>query len=123
RSVVFVRQRRWFSVLLGWLFFVELIVAAAVPLHAARISPARPAGPTPVVVRDRAVRLLGLGGPTTDRLLSRIASNMGAAVDQVEAFWGVDWPRDISVVAAGSDDEFRTAAGGGLASQWADIAA
>ncbi|HWY00518.1 MAG TPA: hypothetical protein VNY55_11730, partial [Mycobacterium sp.] len=41
----------------------------------------------------------------------------------VEAFWGVDWPRDISVVAAGSDDEFRAAAGGGLASQWTDIAA
>jgi hypothetical protein len=98
-------------------------VAAAVPLHAARNSPARPAAPTPLVVRDRAVRLLGLGDPASDRLLSRVASNIGAAVDQVEAFWGVDWPRDISVVAAGSDEEFRAAAGGGLASQWADIAA
>ena len=76
-----------------------------------------------MVVHDRAVQLLGLGGPATDRLLSRIVSNIGAAIDQVEAFWGVDWPRDISVVAAGSNDEFRAAAGGGLASQWADIAA
>jgi hypothetical protein len=98
-------------------------VAAAVPLHAARNSPARPAAPTPFVVRDRAVRLLGLGDPASDRLLSRVASNIGAAVDQVEAFWGVDWPRDIVVVAAGSDEQFRAAAGGGLASRWADIAA
>jgi hypothetical protein len=98
-------------------------VAAAVPLHAARDSPARPAAPTPLVVRDRAVRLLGLGDPAGDRLLSRVASNIGAAIDQVEAFWGVDWARDITVVAAGSDEEFRAAAGGGLASQWADIAA
>jgi hypothetical protein len=76
-----------------------------------------------LVVRDRAVQLLGLGGPATDHLLSRIASNIGAAVDRVEAFWGVDWPRNVSVVATGSDDEFRAAAGGGPASQWADIAA
>ena len=74
-------------------------------------------------VGDREVRLLGLGGPAADRLLSRIAADIGAAVDAVEAFWGVDWSRDISVVAAGSDDQFRAAAGGGPASQWADIAA
>jgi hypothetical protein len=119
--------------LLAWVFVGELIAAAA--FHAAPDAPARPAplvapapfshptAPTTLAVRDRAVRLLGLGGPATDRLLSRIASNIGAAVDRVEAFWGVDWPRDISVVAAGSDDEFRAAAGGGLASQWTDIAA
>jgi len=120
--------------LLAWVFVGELIATAA--FHAAPDAPARPAplvapapfsrpsaAPTTRAVRDRAVRLLGLGGPATDRLLSRIASNIGAAVDQVEAFWGVDWPRDISVVAAGSDDEFRAAAGGGLASQWTDIAA
>jgi hypothetical protein len=120
--------------LLAWIFVGELIAAAA--FHAAPDTPARPAplvaaapfshpsaAPTTLAVRGRAVRLLGLGGPATDRLLSRIASNIGAAVDQVEAFWGVDWPRDIAVVAAGSDDGFRAAAGGGLASQWTDIAA
>ncbi|HWF27043.1 MAG TPA: hypothetical protein VG327_01465 [Mycobacterium sp.] len=120
--------------MLACLFVGELIAAAA--LHAAPDTPARPAplvapapfshpsaAPALLVVRDRAVHLLGLGGPATDRLLSRIASNIGAAVDHVEAFWGVDWPRDISVVATGSDDEFRAAAGGGPASQWADIAA
>ena len=77
----------------------------------------------PLVVGDRTVRLVDLGGPDTQRLLSRIASDIGAAVAKVEAFWGTDWSRDISVVAAGSDDQFRAAAGGGPASQWSDIAA
>lgn len=75
------------------------------------------------MVGDRSVRLISLGGPDTDRLLSRIASNMGAAVEHVEAFWGVDWSRDITVVATGSGAQFRSAAGGGPESQWADIAA
>ncbi len=117
------------------MFVVQLIVAAAVPFDAASDSRARPAQLiTPahsqvsaavksLVIGDRTVRLLGLGGPASDRLLSRVASNIGAAVNAVEAFWGVDWSRDISVVAAGTDEEFRAAAGGGPASQWADIAA
>jgi hypothetical protein len=97
-----------------------------------RIRPAQLVAPTrshpiparaPVVVGDREVRLLGLGGPAADHLLSRVASEIGTAVDKVEAFWGVDWSRDISVVVAGSDDQFRAAAGGGPPSQWADIAA
>ena len=110
-------------------------MAAAVPFDAASDSRARPAQlVTParsqfspaaksLVVGDRTVRLLGLGGPASNRLLSRVASDIGAAVNAVEAFWGVDWPREISVLAAGSDEQFRAAAGGGPASQWADIAA
>jgi len=120
---------------LAWVFVLELIVAAAVRFDAAGDSRARPAQlvtPAPsrvrastksLVVADRTVRLTGLGGPASDRLLSRVASDIGAAVNAVEAFWGVDWSRDISVVAAGTDEEFRAAAGGGPASQWADIAA
>jgi hypothetical protein len=116
-------------------FVIELMVAAAVPFDAARDRRARPAqlvapaqshvraAAKTLVIRDRTVRLLGFGAPAADRLLSRVAANMGAAVDAVEAFWGVDWSREISVVAAGSDEEFRLAAGGGPASQWADIAA
>jgi hypothetical protein len=79
------------------------------------------AAPAPLIVGDREVRLIG--GPAVDRLLARIASEMRTAIDKVEAFWGTDWSRDISVVVAGSDDEFRTAAGGGPPAQWADIAA
>lgn len=110
-------------------------MTAAVPSDAARDSRTRPAQlVTPartqvsastksLVVGDRSVRLLSLGGPASDRLLSRVASGIGAAIGAVEAFWGVDWSREISVVAAGTDEEFRAAAGGGPASQWADIAA
>ncbi|HYB83639.1 MAG TPA: hypothetical protein VED43_18795 [Mycobacterium sp.] len=117
------------------MFVIELIAAAAVPFDAARDRRARPAqlvvpahsrvsaGAKSLIVRDRSVQLLGFGRPGTDRLLSRVASNMGDAVDAVEAFWGVAWSREISVVAAASDEEFRLAAGGGPASQWADVAA
>jgi hypothetical protein len=48
---------------------------------------------------------------------------MGPAVDAVEAFWGTDWPRDIDVVATGSQRQFEARAGGGPSAQWADIAA
>lgn len=117
------------------MFVVGLIAAAGAPRdqvldrsarRAQLVAPAHSqvsAATKSLVVGDRTVRLLGLGGPATVYLLSRIASNIGAAVDAVEAFWGVDWSRDISVVAARTDEEFRAAAGGGPASQWADIAA
>jgi hypothetical protein len=128
------RHRRWLPVLLAWVFVVELAVAAAVPFDPAREHQARPAelieparasssAAKPLVVGDRSIRLISLGGPVADRLLSRIASNMGSAVERVEAFWGVDWSREISVVATASDEQFRTTAGGGPESQWADIAA
>ena len=127
------RRRRWLPVLLAWVSLVELVAAAAVPLrldrsasHAQVVVPARPIVPAPaapLIVGDRAVRLIGPGGRTGNGLLSRVASNMGAAVDAVEAFWGADWSRTISVVATGSDDQFREAAGGGPETQWADIAA
>nr|WP_245848885.1 hypothetical protein [Mycobacterium palustre] len=120
--------------MLAWVFLVELIVSAAAPVRLQRggaevrpqliVAPRRPmsAPAAPMMVGDRAVRLIG-GGPVAGRVLSRIAVNIGGAVAAVEAFWGRDWPREISVVAAGSDDEFRAAAGGGPEAQWADIAA
>jgi hypothetical protein len=116
-------------------FVIALIAAAAVPLRAERDRAARPAQvvtpvhaqATPVArqfrVGDRRVRLLGSNVPAIDRLMSRIASDIGGAVDEVQAFWGADWSRDISVVVAGTDEEFHAAAGGGPASRWADIAA
>jgi hypothetical protein len=97
-------------------FVVELVAAAAVPLRLERDRSAahaplvvgirRPVthAAAPMVVRGRTVRLIGLGGPAADRLLSRVASNIGDAIEAVEAFWGVDWSRTVSVVAAGSDD-------------------
>ena len=112
-----------------------MLAAAAVPFDAARERQVRPAqliapiagnadaAPKPLSVGDRSIRLMSLGGAATDRLLSRIAADLGTAVERVEAFWGVDWSRDISVVATGTDEQFRAAAGGGPAAQWADIAA
>ncbi|MEE2854906.1 MAG: hypothetical protein VX424_19875 [Actinomycetota bacterium] len=117
------------------MFVLELFVVAAVPFDAVRESRIRPAqlvmparsqigaSTKSITVGDRIVRLLGLGGPASDRLLARVTADMGAAITAVESFWGGDWPREISVVAAGTDEEFRAAAGGGPASQWADIAA
>lgn len=110
--------------LLACVLALELVAAAAVPIRLERERDRAAAHlASPMIVGDRAVRLVGLGGPASDRLLSRVASNMGAAVDKVEAFWGVDWSREISIVAAGTDDQFRAAAGGGSEAQWADIAA
>lgn len=107
----------------------ELIAAAAVligpPAQPVR-SAVPPAGsastaPTLVVAAGRTVRLAGGAGSAP--LLARVAAAIGPAADAVTAFWGVDWPRDIAVVATDSDSQFRAEAGGGTAAQWADIAA
>jgi hypothetical protein len=74
-------------------------------------------------VGDRVLRTTNLGGSREQALLSRIAADIGQAIDAVEAFWGTDWPRDIDVVATGSQQQFEAKAGGGSAAQWADIAA
>lgn len=65
-----------------------------------------------VVGADRTVTLLSLGGAGTDPILSRVGSDMGAAVTAVEGFWGTDWSHEIVVVAAETDAEYRAAAPG-----------
>ena len=116
---------------------IELITAylvgGAVPLHADRafrraqvVTPAQ--AHTSAVTRefrvgDRRVRLLGSNVPAVEQLMSRIQADLGGAIEAVQAFWGADWTRDISMVIAGTDEEFRAAADGGPASRWADIAA
>lgn len=75
------------------------------------------------LVGDRAVQMVNLGGPATDRLATDIVSHLGQGVDAVVGFWGPDWTHQIVVLVTGSDDQFRVAAGGGPAAQWADIAA
>jgi hypothetical protein len=110
--------------LLALSFVAELVLASAV-LIAAQPAP-QPAGTPPtgaitataspttaVALGDgRTVHLIGLGGQRTAALLTRIAAETGGAADAVTAFWGTDWPRDIVVVAAGSDAQFRAMAGG-----------
>lgn len=80
-------------------------------------------GPPLVVGDHRRVELIGLGGPRADALLDRVAADIDTAVEAVEAFWGPDWSRHITLVAAGTDEQFRVAAGGGEPEQWADVAA
>lgn len=69
------------------------------------------------------MRIINLGGPRSELLLARVVAHIGQAVGAVEAFWGTDWQRDITVVATGSQRQFEAEAGGGPAAQWADIAA
>jgi hypothetical protein len=61
----------------------------------------------------RRVHLVSLGGAHTTPLLTRIAAQMNDAAQAVSAFWGPDWPREVVIVAAGSDAEFGSLAGGG----------
>ncbi|WP_166905212.1 peptidase [Mycobacterium sp. DL440] len=74
---------------------------------------------TSMVLPDgRTARLLALGGPQSSALLQRLAAELPDAAAAVTAFWGRDWPRDIEIAVAGSDQQFRVLAGGA-----ADIAA
>ncbi|HEX3548617.1 MAG TPA: peptidase [Mycobacterium sp.] len=111
--------------LLGLLLLAELILAISLldrlpvnaPAGAPVAAPASlttPGPPETLTLRDgRTVHLVGLGGPRTEPLLARIAAQMDDAADAVTAFWGRDWRREILIVAAGSDAQFGTLAGGG----------
>ena len=86
----------------------------------------------PLVVGDgRTVRLASLGGARTDALLTRVGAVIGAAVGDVERFWGTDWGRgdapeiapEITIVATDSDAQFVDYAHLDRRWQWTDIAA
>ena len=117
--------------LLGLLLLIELIVAvtlvgrsvgppapASVPVTESTRTTSPAASRTATTSDGRTVELINLGGPQTQPLINRVSSAMDDATGAVTAFWGVDWPRDIVVVATGSDEQFRALAGGG-----SDIAA
>jgi len=89
--------------------------APAGPVIAAPASLTTPTAASTVetLTDGRTVHLIGLGGARTAPLLARIATEMTDAAQAVTAFWGPDWPRDVVIVAAGSDAEFGTLAGGG----------
>ena len=68
--------------------------------------------PTPQTLRDgRIVRLIGLGERTAP-LLRRISTQLDDAADAVTGFWGPDWPREIVIVAAGTEEQFAAVGGG-----------
>jgi hypothetical protein len=109
----------------GALLVAELICALflvgrpqSAPVHPVVAAPASLTTPTAASTTEtlddgRTVPLFGLGGAHTAPLLARIAAQMNDAAKAVTAFWGPDWPRDIVIVAAGSDAEFGSLAGGG----------
>ncbi|MDH6195045.1 hypothetical protein M2272_001674 [Mycobacterium frederiksbergense] len=116
------------------MLLAELILAAVLIGKAALPAPAPPPSsppttavtaathPAPVTSMalpdGRTARLLALGGRQAPALLDRIGAELGAAGAAVTAFWGPDWPREIEIAVAGSDQQFRVLAGGA-----ADIAA
>jgi hypothetical protein len=75
----------------------------------------------PAPARD--LRPISLGGVRTDALLVRVRADFNDAVTAVERFWGPDWPREIVVVASGTDDEFVEQAHLDPRRRWTDIAA
>jgi hypothetical protein len=87
-------------------------VAPVVAAPASLTSPAA-ASTTETLHGGRTVHLIGLGGARTAPLLARVAAEMNDAAQAVTVFWGPDWPRDVVIVAAASDAEFGTLAGGG----------
>src|ERR1700738_2855327 len=109
---------------IGVLLVAELICALFLVGRSQPV-PARPVVAAPAVTTPtaasitetlddgRTVRLVGLGGMHTAPLLTRIGAQMNEAAAAVTAFWGPDWPRDVLIVAAGSDAEFGRLAGGG----------
>ena len=114
--------------LLGLLLLVELTVAVILLGRPVAVPPAAPAAPasttTPGAVSrtltlpdGRTVDLIALGEHAAP-LLDRVGMQIGDAAEAVTAFWGADWRRDIVIVVAGSDAQFRSLAGGG-----SDIAA
>jgi hypothetical protein len=113
-------RRRLAAILVAELICALLLVGRphAQPAHPVIAAPASLTTPTAVSSIEtlddgRAVHLVGLGGARTAPLLARIGSAMNDATRAVTAFWGPDWPHDVVIVAAGTDAEFGTLAGGG----------
>ena len=84
----------------------------AAPVNPVVAAPASLTTPTAASTTEtlddgRTVHLIGLGGAHTAPLLARIAAQMNDAGRAVTAFWGPEWPRDVVIVAAGSDARIR----------------
>ena len=61
----------------------------------------------------RAVRLIDLGAAGGAAFLDRIAAEMPSAAGAVTGFWGAEWPDEITIVVAGSAEQFAALAGAG----------
>jgi hypothetical protein len=97
------------------------VFLAGLPDHRPPASPSSSESAAVGVGRD--MRAISLGGARTDALLVRVRADLDDSVAAVERFWGADWPREIPVVAAGSDAEFVGQANLDPRRRWTDIAA
>lgn len=86
------------------------VLAAAAPP-----APAGPAvlSPRTVPLDGRTAHLIDLGAPGGAVLLDRITAELPAAAAAVTEFWGPQWPAAVTVVVAGSADQFTALAAGG----------
>lgn len=85
---------------------------AAAPQHAPSDSAVdAPALRTLITPDGRRAQLIDLGGAAS--LLDRIATELPGAEQAVTAFWGPQWPKDITIVVAGSSEQFGALAGAG----------
>lgn len=118
-------RRRLGAVLVAELICAVLLLGGP---HGAPAGPSVAAPPTAtssvtpistVKIPDgRSAQLIGLGAPGGAALLDRIAAELPGATDAVTAFWGEQWPREVTIVVAGTQEQFAALAGGG-----ADVAA
>lgn len=118
------RRRLLVSVLLAELIAAVALLVTAVPSPpwssppvasptsaAPAVSPPDPV--TSMVLPDgRTANLLALGGPQGPALLNRVGAELDGAAAAVTAFWGPDWPKDIEIAVAGTDQQFQVLAGG-----------
>ncbi|WP_396905218.1 peptidase [Mycolicibacterium phlei] len=119
------RRARLAALLIAELVCAVLLLDRAdtprTPTEAAPAAPAALTGPITAPAAGsreqpfgdgRTAVLIGLGGAHSEDLLARIAADLDDAADAVTAFWGPDWPRRVTVVAAGTDAQFAAVGGG-----------
>lgn len=91
------------------------LAAPSGPAIAAPVTVTQPEVParTVALADGRTAQLVDLSAGAGSALLDRVAAELPGAVDAVTDFWGPRWRPDISIVAAGSPEQFATLAGGG----------
>lgn len=86
----------------------------ATPATPASLTTPTAASRTHTLSDGRVVRLMNLGGPRTEALVSRLEAEIEGASVAVTAFWGPDWPRDVVIAVAGTDAQFASIGGGDI---------
>lgn len=114
-----VDRRRVGAVLAAELICGAFLVGGpqTVPLGPAVAAPspevATSASSRSVTMRDgRTAQLIDLGAPGGAALLDRLITELPGAADAVTAFWGPQWPREVIIAVAASQEQFALLAGG-----------